>query len=43
MIAIRSMMNLTLTYDHRLIDGALAGRFLRDLREKLQGWDESSY
>ena len=32
-IAIRSIMNLTLTYDHRLVDGALAGRFLRDLRE----------
>jgi pyruvate dehydrogenase E2 component (dihydrolipoamide acetyltransferase) len=39
-IAIRSMMNLTLTYDHRLVDGALAGRFLRDLRERLQSWDE---
>jgi 2-oxoglutarate dehydrogenase E2 component (dihydrolipoamide succinyltransferase) len=42
-IAIRPMMNLTLTYDHRLVDGALAGRFLRDLREKLQSWDETSY
>jgi 2-oxoglutarate dehydrogenase E2 component (dihydrolipoamide succinyltransferase) len=42
-IAIRSIMNLTLTYDHRLVDGALAGRFLRDLREKLQTWDESAY
>jgi pyruvate dehydrogenase E2 component (dihydrolipoamide acetyltransferase) len=42
-IAIRPIMNLTLTYDHRLIDGALAGRFLRDLREKLQTWDESAY
>jgi pyruvate dehydrogenase E2 component (dihydrolipoamide acetyltransferase) len=40
-IAIRSMMNVTLTYDHRLVDGALAGRFLRDLRERLQSWDES--
>jgi pyruvate dehydrogenase E2 component (dihydrolipoamide acetyltransferase) len=40
-IAIRSMMNLTLTYDHRLVDGALAGRFLHDLRERLQSWDES--
>ena len=40
-IAIRSMMNLTLTYDHRLVDGALAGRFLRDLRERLQAWDDS--
>ena len=27
-IAIRPIMNLTLTYDHRLVDGALAGRFL---------------
>jgi 2-oxoglutarate dehydrogenase E2 component (dihydrolipoamide succinyltransferase) len=42
-IAIRPMMNLTLTYDHRLVDGALAGRFLRDLREKLQSWEESAY
>jgi pyruvate dehydrogenase E2 component (dihydrolipoyllysine-residue acetyltransferase) len=41
-IAIRSMMNLTLTYDHRLVDGALAGRFLHDLRERLQSWDEST-
>ena len=42
-IAIRPIMNLTLTYDHRLVDGALAGRFLRDLREKLQTWDEAAY
>jgi 2-oxoglutarate dehydrogenase E2 component (dihydrolipoamide succinyltransferase) len=42
-IAIRPIMNLTLTYDHRLVDGALAGRFLRDLREKLESWDEDSY
>jgi 2-oxoglutarate dehydrogenase E2 component (dihydrolipoamide succinyltransferase) len=42
-IAIRSIMNLTLTYDHRLVDGAYAGRFLRDLRERLQSWGESDY
>jgi pyruvate dehydrogenase E2 component (dihydrolipoamide acetyltransferase) len=41
-IAIRSIMNVTLTYDHRLVDGALAGRFLRDLRERLESWDESA-
>jgi 2-oxoglutarate dehydrogenase E2 component (dihydrolipoamide succinyltransferase) len=40
-IAIRPIMNLTLTYDHRLIDGALAGRFLRDLRQRLESWDDS--
>jgi pyruvate dehydrogenase E2 component (dihydrolipoamide acetyltransferase) len=42
-IAIRPIMNLTLTYDHRLVDGALAGRFLHDLREKLETWDEAAY
>jgi 2-oxoglutarate dehydrogenase E2 component (dihydrolipoamide succinyltransferase) len=42
-IAIRPIMNLTLTYDHRLVDGALAGRFLRDLRTKLESWGESDY
>ncbi len=35
-IAIRPIMNLTLTYDHRLVDGAYAGRFLRDLRQRLE-------
>jgi pyruvate dehydrogenase E2 component (dihydrolipoamide acetyltransferase) len=42
-IGIRPIMNLTLTYDHRLIDGALAGRFLKSLREKLETWGESDY
>jgi pyruvate dehydrogenase E2 component (dihydrolipoyllysine-residue acetyltransferase) len=42
-IAIRPIMNLTLTYDHRLVDGALAGRFLRDLREKIETWGEDKY
>ena len=39
-IAIRPMMNLTLTYDHRLVDGAYAGGFLKQLREHLEGWEE---
>jgi pyruvate dehydrogenase E2 component (dihydrolipoamide acetyltransferase) len=38
-IAIRPMMNITLTYDHRLVDGAYAGRFLHDLRERLEAWE----
>jgi pyruvate dehydrogenase E2 component (dihydrolipoamide acetyltransferase) len=42
-IAIRPIMNITLTYDHRLVDGALAGRFLHSLREKLESWGESDY
>ena len=41
-IAIRPLMNVTLTYDHRLVDGAYAGGFLRDLRTRLEGWDEGS-
>ena len=40
-IAIKPMMNLTLTYDHRLVDGAYAGMFLRDLRDRLQSWESS--
>jgi 2-oxoglutarate dehydrogenase E2 component (dihydrolipoamide succinyltransferase) len=42
-IAIRSMMNLTLTYDHRLVDGAPDSVLLRDLRERLQTWGEADY
>ncbi|HET9243081.1 MAG TPA: dihydrolipoamide acetyltransferase family protein [Gaiella sp.] len=40
-IAIRPMMNVTLTYDHRLVDGAYSGGFLRDLRERLEGWGDA--
>lgn len=39
MIAIRSMMYLVLTYDHRIVDGLLAGRFLQSVRDKLQNFD----
>ncbi|MDE3190082.1 MAG: 2-oxo acid dehydrogenase subunit E2, partial [Acidobacteriota bacterium] len=38
-IAIKPIMNITLTYDHRLVDGAYAGRFLRDLRQRLETWE----
>ena len=40
MIAVRPMCYLTLGYDHRLIDGADAGRFLQALKERLQGFEE---
>lgn len=39
MIAIRSIMHLVLTYDHRLIDGMLAGKFLAAVRDRLQNFD----
>jgi pyruvate dehydrogenase E2 component (dihydrolipoyllysine-residue acetyltransferase) len=41
MIAVRPMCYLTLGYDHRLIDGADAGRFLQALKDRLQDFDES--
>lgn len=41
-IAIRPMMYLTLTYDHRVNDGAASGRFLADLRGILEQWSESA-
>ncbi|MBA2305183.1 MAG: 2-oxo acid dehydrogenase subunit E2 [Acidobacteria bacterium] len=39
-IAIRPMCNLSLGYDHRLIDGAEAGRFLSFIKERLENFDE---
>lgn len=39
MIAIRSVMNLVLTYDHRLIDGLVAGKFLQSIKQKLEKFD----
>ena len=42
-IAIRPIMNLCLSYDHRLVDGAYAAQFMRDLKTNLQTWDEAAY
>lgn len=36
MLAIRSMMTVTLSVDHRVVDGALAGRFLADMKTALE-------
>ena len=41
MIAVHPMCYVTLGYDHRLIDGADAGRFLQALKDRLQGFDEA--
>ncbi len=37
-IAIRQIMILSLSYDHRVIDGALAGKFLQKLKEILENY-----
>jgi len=39
MIAIRHMMFLSLSYDHRVIDGALGGSFIRRVADYLENWD----
>lgn len=39
MIAIREMCYLTLSYDHRIIDGSMAGQYLAFLTQYLESWD----
>ncbi len=39
-IAIRSVVHLTLGYDHRIIDGALADQFMVVVKKTLEGWNE---
>jgi len=38
-IAIRNMMFLSLSYDHRVVDGALGGSFIRRVADYLENWD----
>lgn len=38
-IAIRHMMFLSLSYDHRVVDGALGGSFVRKVADYLEAWD----
>jgi len=39
-IAIRSICHLSLSFDHRLIDGALADQFMSKVKQVLEGWTE---
>jgi 2-oxoglutarate dehydrogenase E2 component (dihydrolipoamide succinyltransferase) len=38
-IAIRHMMFLSLSYDHRVVDGSLGGSFVRKVADYLEAWD----
>lgn len=38
-IAIRHKMYLSLSYDHRIVDGTLAGAFLRSIADELENWN----
>lgn len=40
-IAIRSIVILSLAYDHRIVDGALGGKYLKSMRDYLQNFDVS--
>lgn len=42
MIAVRSMVNLCLSLDHRILDGVICGRFLQRVKENLESYDEST-
>jgi len=41
-IAIRHMMNMTCSFDHRVLDGAQVGFFLADVRSFLEEWDANT-
>jgi 2-oxoisovalerate dehydrogenase E2 component (dihydrolipoyl transacylase) len=41
-IAIRHMMNTCLSFDHRIIDGMMAGQFLAAIRKRLEDWSPAA-
>ena len=41
-IAIRHMMNMCLSFDHRIIDGMMAGQFMNRIKQRLEGWTAGS-
>jgi 2-oxoglutarate dehydrogenase E2 component (dihydrolipoamide succinyltransferase) len=42
-IAIRHMMFLCLSYDHRLVDGAYAAQFMAQVKQNLESWDDNAF
>jgi 2-oxoisovalerate dehydrogenase E2 component (dihydrolipoyl transacylase) len=41
-IAIRHMMNVCLSFDHRIVDGMMAGQFLNSIKKRLEEWTAGS-
>ena len=41
-IAMRHMMNMCLSFDHRIIDGMMAGQFLGTIKKRLEEWSPGS-
>jgi 2-oxoisovalerate dehydrogenase E2 component (dihydrolipoyl transacylase) len=42
MIAVRDLMNICMSLDHRILDGLMAGRFLKRVKERLEAWGPNS-
>jgi 2-oxoisovalerate dehydrogenase E2 component (dihydrolipoyl transacylase) len=41
-IAVRDMMNMCLSFDHRIVDGMMAGQFLGMIKKRLEEWSAAS-
>jgi 2-oxoisovalerate dehydrogenase E2 component (dihydrolipoyl transacylase) len=41
-IAVRSMMNMCMSFDHRIIDGQMSGQFVNWIKQRLESWTPSS-
>ncbi len=41
-IAVRDLMNMCLSFDHRIIDGMMAGQFLSTVKKRLEEWTAAS-
>jgi 2-oxoisovalerate dehydrogenase E2 component (dihydrolipoyl transacylase) len=41
-IAVRSMMNMCMSFDHRIIDGQMSGQFVNWIKTRLEGWTPAS-
>lgn len=37
-VVVRPVMNVTMSFDHRIVDGLAAGRFLRAVQDGIEGW-----
>lgn len=40
-LAIRTIVHLTLSFDHRIVDGAVADQFMAHVKTKLENWNEA--
>jgi 2-oxoisovalerate dehydrogenase E2 component (dihydrolipoyl transacylase) len=41
-IAVRNMMNMCMSFDHRIVDGMMAGQFLGWIKQRLEAWTPAS-